>query len=103
MSDTPTARRWRALIDAQAASGLTNAAFAHANGVNRRTLAWWRSQLKKSGPPSDEAAPKRAFTELIVAQPDAPLVLSLDRVAASVIVTRETDLALLKRLLLALA
>ncbi|MBE2212228.1 MAG: hypothetical protein IAE82_00035 [Opitutaceae bacterium] len=71
--------------------------------MNRRTLAWWRSQLKKSGVPSNEAAPNCAFTELVVAKPDAPLVLSLDRVAASVIVTRETDLALLKRLLLALA
>lgn len=101
MSETPTIRRWRALVQAHAASGLSTADFAKAHGVNPSTLAWWRTRLRKSEPAP--VSPRPAFTELVVAERAGAVVLTLDDLPARVVVQHDTDLALLKRLLAALA
>ena len=94
---TPAARRWSKLIEEQAGSGLTTRAFAAERGVNPRTLAWWRSQLKGS-----QEAPSASFIELRVA-PAGPvnegLELELERYGAKLLVSAETDLLLLRRVL----
>ncbi|MBL8614695.1 MAG: transposase [Deltaproteobacteria bacterium] len=46
MPDTTTATRWRAVVEAHAASGLTNRDFSRQHGVNPSSLAWWRSRLR---------------------------------------------------------
>ena len=107
MSDSPTASRWRVLVEAQAASGLPIREFARQRDVNASSLSWWRSRLRRTSAGTAqapaEAAP--AFAELTVSAP-APrdrLVLTLDRVKVSVVVDQQTDLALLRQVLEALA
>lgn len=104
MPDTTAARRWRALVEEHAASGLTNQAFAARKNINPRTLAWWRSQLKKSNASSATPllAGKPQFAEVVVSQPDR-VILVLDDFGAHVVVDHDTDLALLRRLLEAVA
>lgn len=103
MRDTPAARRWRSLVEEQAASGLTIKAFAEQKDVNAGTLAWWRSQLR----PAD-AAPKLpsqapTFTEVVVEPHEPKLVVVLDDFRAHVVVDRDTDLGLLRRVLKAVS
>jgi hypothetical protein len=103
MQDTPAARRWRALVEEHAASGLTNKAFAAKKKINPRTLVWWRSHLKKADAARQLPVPKPAFTEVVVAQPDRTVVLALDDFGAHVVVDHDTDLGLLRRVLEAVA
>lgn len=104
MPDTPAARRWRALVEAHAASGLTTRAFAEKAGVNPRTLTWWRSQLRRADKAPLAAAP--VFAEVMVEPPAKPhptVVLAFDDHRVHVVVHPDTDLALLRRLVSALA
>ena len=99
MRDTPTARRWRALVEEHAASGLTNKAFAEKNEVNPKTLTWWRSQLKRSDANRQLPVAKASFTEVRVAELQGAVVLTLDDFGAHVVIDHDTDLGLLRRLL----
>jgi transposase-like protein len=101
MSETPAARRWRKIVADHDASGLTIRAFAEARGLNRGTLAWWRSQLRKFDGDSD--VPQTQFTALTVVEPVGTVVLALDDHKAHVVVDHLTDLGLLRRLLEAMA
>lgn len=101
---TPAARRWRALVDAQTASGLSTKVFAAQRNLNPSTLSWWRSRLKREDPaPSLRTVPATVFTEIVVAEPDRTVVLAFDHLAARVVVNHDTDLALLRRVLEAVA
>jgi len=103
MPDTPAARRWRALVEAHAASGLTNRAFAQKAGVNPRTLTWWRSQLRRADRAADATAP--VFAEVTV-EPPTPrrsVALAFDDLKVHVVVRPDTDMALLRQLVAALA
>ncbi len=101
MSDTPAARRWRALLDEHRTSGLTYRAFAQSRHVNPSTFAWWRCELRRRD--ADAQVPTPTFTALTVAKPRRNLTLRLDEYAAHVVVDADTDLDLLGRLLAALA
>ena len=103
MPETPSTRRWRALVQAHAASGLSNADFAKAHGLNPSTLSWWRSRLKRPVAEIRAASQRPAFTELVVADCADTVVLNLDRISARVVILHDTDLALLKRVLMALS
>ena len=100
MSDSAAARRWRALLVEQAAAGLSDAVFAQRRRINPRTLAWWRSTLRRM---DRDAAP--VFTELAVVGPvdAAPVsgrvLVAFDRLEAHVVVDDRTDLTLLRRVL----
>lgn len=99
MPDTPAARRWRSLLAEQAASGLSDAVFAQRHRINPRTLAWWRSTLRRR----DREA-TAVFTELVVADPEVVpvpgrVIVAFDRWEAHVVVDGRTDLALLRRVL----
>jgi transposase-like protein len=94
---TPAARRWSKLIEEQAASGQSTRAFAAERGVNPRTLAWWRSKLKRS-----EKGSSPTFVELRVAPTPSALgtvEVELERYGARVLVAGDTDLSLLRRVL----
>jgi len=111
MSLTPAARRWSAIIDDYESSGLTQRAFAKAQGLHPSTLAAWRSKLGRS---STQRAKKAGFTELVVREDEpAPddqgtpptstaLVIRLGGRDAEVVVKNDTDLALLRRVVGAL-
>jgi len=101
MSDTPAARRWRALVNEHRTSGLTYIAFAESRQVNPSTFAWWRSELRKRD--RDVRRPGPTFTALTVAKPQGKVVLRLDHHAAHVVVDGETDLDLLRQMLVALS
>ena len=45
---TATQQRWRALVAAWTASGLSCKAYAAKAGVNPRTLTWWKSTLRST-------------------------------------------------------
>jgi hypothetical protein len=103
MPDTPAARQWRALVEEHAASGLTNKAFAAEKNVNPRTLAWWRSKLKHADTTPQLPARQPMFTEAVVDRGDLTVVLALESFDAHIVVDHDTDLALLRRLLEAVA
>jgi hypothetical protein len=42
-----TESKWRALIAAQARSGMTVRAFAEARGIVTATMYWWRARLRR--------------------------------------------------------
>jgi len=106
MSDTPAAARWRKLVDEHANSSLSANDFANHRGVKPSTFKWWRSRLKKL---DAERAP---FTELVVTPVATPVVcvatleptvvVALDDLRVHVVVDVDTDLPLLKRVLVAL-
>lgn len=107
MSDTPVAARWRQLILDHAQSNLSVAEFAHRHDLNAGTFKWWRLRLKKRDA-------KGGFTELVVAAPpvavavvatdvpDCTVVVAMEELRAHVVVDSQTDLRLLKRVLVAL-
>jgi transposase-like protein len=109
MSDTPTASRWRALVEAHAASGLPIREFAQLHQVNASSLSWWRSRLRERSPSQPQAVPSPApaFAELTVTAPTPPprcgVVLTLERVNVRVDVDLKTDLVLLRQVIEALA
>ena len=70
MPDTPAARRWRALVEAHACSGLTTRAFAEREDVNPRTLAWWRWRLRRGDRATQPVVYAPSFTEVTVEPPE---------------------------------
>ena len=71
------------------------------NSLNPKTLAWWRSRLRKLDRETAAAEFVPTFTAVTVA-PDltaGTIVLALDDHRAHVVVDRDTDLELLRRLL----
>lgn len=109
MSDTPTASRWRALVEAHAASGIPIREFARLHQVNASSLSWWRSRLRERSPSQPQAVPSPApaFAELTVTAPTPPprcgVFLTLERVNVRVDVDLKTDLVLLRQVIEALA
>ena len=95
--ETPATRWWRKIVETQMASGLSVNAFAEAHGLKRGTLAWWTARIRKLDR-ERAMVPAPRFVEV-----DVPVrgdvVIACDRVAARVVVDRDTDLALLRRVL----
>ncbi len=102
----PRARdRWKPLVDALEASSLSVAEFAGRAGVNRNTLAWWRSALRKEATHQRPVPVTTTVTELAVVPlraPGRPVRLHLGHRGAHVDVDRDTDLDLLRDVLDAL-
>lgn len=101
-ASTPAARRWAALLDLHDATDLSTRDFAVRHGVNHRTLAWWRSTLRRPRrrlPPLERPAPT-SFIEVRVAR--VPLRVHLGRGDAHVVVDADTDLDLLRAVVAAL-
>lgn len=67
MRSAATIERWSKCVERWERSGQSTREFAAAQGLNPRTLAWWRSQLKRARP---------AFVEvsLPVPPPAAPVL-----------------------------
>lgn len=105
MPDTPAAHRWRALVEAHACSGLTTRAFAEREDVNPRTLAWWRWRLRRADQDAQPVVYAPSFTELTVEplEPRRSVVLAFDALPVHVVVDAQTDLAMLRQLVRALA
>jgi hypothetical protein len=92
--NTPAAKKWSAILDEAETADLSMREFARSRGLNPNTLAWWRWRLKRSTPRQS------AFLPVLVT-PSNPLEL---RVGGAVIqVDGDTDLALLKSVVRALA
>lgn len=102
MSETPTARRWRRLVKQHRTSGLSCRAFAEANNVNPATFSWWRCELRRRDRQAGEGEPEPTFTALTVAKPVGQVALQLDEHPARIIVDRDTDLDLVRQLLVVL-
>ncbi len=108
MPQTRAEKRWTEIIDRHNQSGQTIKAFAEANDLNARTLAWWRSRLKRAR--QEPARKEGVFVELAVAQPvseepvavEPTVVLALEGYSAHVVIDHETDLELLRHVLVAL-
>ena len=108
MARPETEKRWTEIIDQHEASGLSIRAFAQRKGVNPSTLAWWRSRLGRAV--SRGKRKSKVFQELTVrGEPgdkqvitETTVVVALDDLAAHVVVDGQTDLTLLKRVLVAL-
>lgn len=98
---TSAERRWAQLVAEQEAAGATIRAFAKEKGVNARTLAWWRHQLRVRGIRLPEVV---RFDELVVSEPrPAPRVLlRVERLGVQVLVEADTDLPRLREVLEAL-
>jgi hypothetical protein len=94
---TPAAQRWTALIAELDDSDLSIRKFAHARGINPRTLTWWKWRLRKE----EEERQDDGFFELVPREHLAALDLTVG--GASITVDRDTDLCLLRRVVEALA
>lgn len=118
-----TARRWAPIVRAYEASGDSVPVYARAHGLNDRTLRWWQSYFRRVGLPAQDSAPAPpappappvppvTFVPVEVQVPAValsspspaaqPLELRLTAVNATIAVTAETDLALLRRVVEAL-
>lgn len=102
MTQRSTFAKWSAIVARHDGSGLSIKEFAEAEGLNPRTLGWWRWRVRQQ--PADADAPL-AFTEVTVAPgPDeATVVVALDELHAHIVVDRQTDLALLREFLQAMS
>lgn len=90
------AARWAELIADHARSGLSTRQFAAEKGVHPRTLAWWRSQLRKRATP--------AFVEVRVPRrPASCVTLTLTHVAVQIEVEPDVDLSFLRQIVEALS
>ena len=102
MAETPTSRRWRRIVAEQLESGLSVQAFAQSQNVKAGTLRWWKGRLRKrDAEAADGARPQ--FMALTVAEPAGTVVLTLEDHRAHVVIDQQTDLALLRRVLEAMA
>lgn len=61
---SPAAARWSQIVDRSYRSPLTLREFAHREGVNPNTLAWWRWKLR-----GEESPTLRGFAEVVVVGP----------------------------------
>ena len=85
---TPAELRWEPIVRRARRSGVSIRAYAREHGINQSTLAWWNWRL---GDDLDDSA----FVEVTVADPRRPLRLHVGSVQVEV--DRDTDLALLRR------
>jgi transposase-like protein len=111
MESVSAATRWARIVEQCSASGLSAREFADQHDLNRHTLMWWRWKLGQ-GARQDRRGID--FVDLMVQEPErrlnpdtgggrvTNLVVRLDEFAASVVVDRDTDLGLLRRVLGAL-
>ena len=96
---TPAAQKWTAVLARAEASELTMREFARSQGLNPNTLAWWKWKLGREPRPDSDCP----FLEVVVEEPDVTVILALDDLPAHVVVDRQTDLDLLRRMLEALS
>ena len=87
--------RWRELVAEFDQSSSSLQAFAEEHGVSARTLAWWRVRARER-----RGRPQGGFIELVPAT-SPPLRVSVR--GATIVVDDDTDLALLRRVVEALA
>lgn len=99
MPERPAADRWTEILDRQDATELSAREFAAREGLNARTLAWWRSRLGRQKP-SPSAAATCAFVEVRTATPALRVRLGVGD--AYVLVDEHTELGLLRAVLAAL-
>ena len=92
-----SAAEWRRIVGEQRRSGRSVAAFAAAEGLNRHTLQWWRSHLRRK---QSEDRGKPAFIELAAAPPMA--ACAVEAVLPSGVVVRGPDGEQVARLVAAL-
>jgi len=61
---SPAVARWSQIVDRSHRTPLTLREFAHREGVNPNTLAWWRWRLREESPTP------RGFAEVVVVEPE---------------------------------
>lgn len=82
--------RWADIVDRSNRSPLTVREFAHREGLNPNTLAWWRWNLKRLG-----RTESGTFAEVVVDdQPDLSIVVQVGQ--SRIHVRRGSDLCLLR-------
>ncbi len=62
---SPAVARWSRIVDRSHRTPLTLREFAHREGVNPNTLAWWRWRLRE-----EERPTPRRFAEVVMVEPD---------------------------------
>lgn len=92
-----SAAEWGRIVQEQRRSGMSVAAFAAAEGLNRHTLQWWRSHLRGKG--GEDIGPP-AFIE--IAGPISTASTGLEAVLPSGVVVRGHDGEAVARLITAL-
>ncbi len=93
--DTPAAKKRSAILDDAESAAVPLREFARSRDLNPNTLAWWKWKLKRS-----QARERSAFMPVVVAsRPHLELRVG----AATIPVHGDTDLALLSRVVQALA
>ena len=102
MAKRRSAQHWAELVAHHEQSGMTIRQFAQDHDINPHTLSYWRSKLGRT------AVKPAAFVEVAVlptatSSPNTtPMAIRLDRYAATVEVSADTDLAQLRAVLEAL-
>jgi phage-related minor tail protein len=86
----------------QLESGLSARAFAESRNIKAGTLSWWKGRLRRRDFEGAEV-PRPQFTALTVAELAGTVVLALEDHKAHVVIDEQTDLALLRRVLEAMA
>lgn len=99
MHITPAEKRWRPWIEAHQRTGLTVRAFCQENGLKYSTFSWWKQRIRNL----DRSRSETRFTALTVAEPRQSLTLALRDRRVEVHVDKDTDLALLRRVVEALS
>lgn len=101
--------RWARILEDAEASELTQSAFARANGINPRTLSWWKWKLRQEPEPGgaegDEHPVGVDFVEVLMAPappPQASMRVQLGDRAVHALVELDTDMTLLRRVVEAL-
>lgn len=94
--DTPAAKKWSAVLDDAEAAELPMREFARSRGLNPNTLAWWKWRLKQR---PVRRQPSTFVPVLVASRSQVEVQIG----AALLVVDEETDLALLKRVVEALA
>ncbi|MEO0601341.1 MAG: hypothetical protein AAF211_07885 [Myxococcota bacterium] len=80
---------------------MTVKAFAESEGLNPRTLGWWRWRIRQANEPDETPV---TFTEVTVGPEDEPtVVIALEHIEAHIVVDRSTNLPLLRDVLEALS
>ena len=99
---SPTAARWSEIVARSENSPLSVREFAAQEGVNPKTLAWWRWNLRHSE--REQQRDDGGFAEiLLVEEEPAPEGLSVQVGSAHIRVTDSSNLSLLRAIVKALA
>ena len=100
MASTSATTRWSEIVSDLELSGMSAKDYAHANGVNASTLAWWRWRLRREA--TTPAVP--AFVEVEVhpvAEP-SPVRVILHRWDAELVIDASVPAARVRELVDAL-